>query len=171
MTEFLGASPVRVVLKAKDCNDFQGRAAMDRELGILLDERAITAVMNEYCHAMDTGQHDRWMACFTADAVYDVALPDGRIYARLEGEADFRKFITGYKVLPGHKHVYVTPIFDIDPDAGEATVEAYWFMLSGSEAKAGISSLGRSSDRFVKGADGRWRMRERRVATEGVAVG
>jgi hypothetical protein len=70
---------------------------MDRELRILLDERAITAVMNEYCHAMDTGQHDRWMACFTADAVYDVALPDGRIYARLEGEADFRKFITGYK--------------------------------------------------------------------------
>jgi hypothetical protein len=144
---------------------------MDRELRILLDERAIGAVMNAYCHAMDTGAHESWMNCFTADAVYDVALPDGRIYARLEGEADFRNFITHYTVLPGHKHVYVTPLFDVDPDAGTATVEAYWFMLSGSEAKAGISSLGRSRDVFVKGADGKWRMKERRVATEGMAVG
>jgi len=144
---------------------------MDRELRILLDERAITAVMNEYCHAMDTGQHERWMACFTTDAVYDVALPDGRIYARLEGEVEFRTFITNYPVLPGHKHVYVTPIFDIDLDAHEATVEAYWFMLSGSDSKAGISSLGRCRDRFVMGADGRWRIKERRVATEGVGNG
>jgi hypothetical protein len=144
---------------------------VDRELRILLDERAINAVMNEYCHAMDNGQHDRWMNCFTADAVYDVALPDGRIYARLEGQAEFRRFITSYSVLPGHKHVYVTPIFDVDPDAGTATVAAYWFMLSGGESKAAISSLGRVEDKFVKGSDGRWRMRERRVATEGMAVG
>jgi ketosteroid isomerase-like protein len=144
---------------------------MDRELRILLDERAINAVMNEYCHAMDNGENDRWMNCFTADAVYDVALPNGTIYARLDGEADLRKFIQNYPVLPGHKHVYVTPLFDIDPDAGEATVAAYWFMLSGNETKAGISSLGRVQDRFVRGADGRWRMRERRVATEGMAVG
>ena len=143
---------------------------MDRELRIMLDERAISAVMNAYCHAMDTGQHESWMDCFTADAIYDVALPDGRIYARLEGEAELRNFIANYRVLPGHKHVYVTPLFDIDPDAGEGTVEAYWFMLSGGENKAGISSLGRSRDRFVRGADGRWRMKERRVATEGIAV-
>jgi ketosteroid isomerase-like protein len=143
---------------------------MDRELRILLYERAISAVMNEYCHAMDNGQHDRWMNCFTADAVYDVALPDGRIYARLEGEADLRKFITGYPVLPGHKHVYVTPLFDVDAEAGTASVAAYWFMLAGSESKAGISSLGRVQDKFVRGADGRWRMKERRVATEGMAI-
>jgi hypothetical protein len=44
-------------------------------------------------------------------------------------------------------------------------------MLSGSETKAAISSLGRVADKFVKGADGRWRMKERRVATEGIAAG
>jgi len=143
---------------------------MDRELRILLDERAINAVMNVYCQAMDTGQHERWMNCFTADAVYDVALPDGRIYARLEGEDDLRSFIANYPVLPGHKHVYVTPIFDVDPDAGTASVSAYWFMLSGSESKAGISSLGRVQDHFVREADGSWRIKERRVATEGMAV-
>jgi ketosteroid isomerase-like protein len=143
---------------------------MDRELRILLDERAINAVMNEYCHAMDNGQHERWMNCFTDDAIYDVALPDGRIYASLEGEADLRRFIASYPVLPGHKHVYVTPHFEVDPDAGKATVEAYWFMLSGGEDRAGISSLGSVRDVFVKSADGRWRMKERRVATEGMAL-
>ena len=114
-----------------------GEVTVDRELRILLDERAITAVMNEYCHAMDSGQHDRWMNCFTTDAVYDVALPNGRIYARLEGETEFRHFIANYPVLAGHKHVYVTPIFEVDPDAGTATVAAYWFMLSGGENTAG----------------------------------
>jgi SnoaL-like domain len=143
---------------------------MDRELRLLLDERAINAVMNEYCHAMDTGQHERWMKCFTVDAVYDVALPDGRVYARLNGELDLRHFIANYPVLPGHKHVYVTPVFDVDPDAGTATVQAYWFMLSGGENKAGISSLGSVRDVFVKGADGCWRMKERRVATEGMVL-
>lgn len=143
---------------------------MDRELRILLDERAISAVMNEYCQAMDGGQHDRWMNCFTEDAVYDVALPDGRVYAKLDGAAELHRFITNYPVLPGHKHVYVTPLFDVDPDAGEATVAAYWFMLSGGENKAGISSLGQVKDRFVKCADGRWRMKERRVATEGMVL-
>ena len=63
---------------------------MDRELRILLAERAINAVMNEYCHAMDSGQHERWMNCFTADALYDVALPDGekRTWREVELETD-----------------------------------------------------------------------------------
>jgi hypothetical protein len=143
---------------------------MDRELRILLDERAINAVMNEYCQAMDSGQNDRWMNCFTADALYDVALPDGRTFVRLEGEADLRKFIAGYPVVQGNKHIYVTPLFDVDPDAGEASVSAYWFTLSGSAGTAAVSALGRVQDRFVRGADGRWRMKERRVATEGMVV-
>jgi hypothetical protein len=150
-----------------ESNSLRGQA-MERELRILLDEHAINAVMNDYCHAMDTGQHERWMNCFTADAVYDVALPDGRIYARLEGEAALRKFIAEYPVLPGHKHVYVTPLFDIDPDAGTASVSAYWFMLAGGANTAGISALGSVRDRFVREADGRWRMKERRVTTEGM---
>jgi hypothetical protein len=143
---------------------------MDRELRILLDERAINAVMNEYCHAMDSGENDRWMNCFTADALYDVALPDGRSFVRLEGEADLRKFIAGYPVVPGNKHIYVTPLFGVDPDAGEASVSAYWFTLSGGTNKATVSALGRVQDKFVRGADGRWRMKERRVATEGMVV-
>lgn len=141
---------------------------MDRDLRLLLDERAITAVMNEYCHAMDLGQHERWMACFTADAVYEVLLPDGATYVRLEGTADLAGFIACYPVLPGHKHVYVTPVFDVDPDAGEAEVSSYWFMLAGDGHSAGISSLGKVRDRFVR-TSGRWRMKERRVVTEGIA--
>jgi hypothetical protein len=141
---------------------------MDRELRILLDERAIDAVMNDYCHAMDSGQHERWMNCFTADAVYDVVLPDGRTFTHLEGEDDLRRFITAYTVVPGNRHIYVTPLFDVDPNAGTASVSAYWLMLSGGAHTAGVSAQGSVRDKFVRAADGRWRMKERRVTVEGM---
>jgi hypothetical protein len=139
------------------------------ELRILLDERDITGVMNGYCQAMDLGQHDRWLDCFTEDATYDVMLPDGSYYQRLKGREDFKRFIAEYPVLPGHKHVYVTPVFEVDHNARTAKVSAYWFMLAGDSGSAGISSLGRSTDRFVWN-DGRWRIAERQIVTEGMVV-
>jgi len=143
---------------------------MDRELRILLDEHAINAVINDYCHAMDSGQHERWMNCFTADAVYDVVLPDGRTFVHLEGEDALRQFITAYPVVPGNRHIYVTPLFDVDPHAGTASVSACWLMLSGGANTAGISAQGSVRDKFVREADGRWRMKERRVTTEGMVL-
>jgi hypothetical protein len=144
---------------------------MDREIQILLAERAIAATMNDYCHAMDNGENARWMACFTADAVYEVKLPNGTVYATLNGTADLTKFIANYPVLAGHRHVYVTPTFAVDPDAGTADVSVYWFVLAGSAKGTGISSLGTSQDKFVRGADGKWRMSDRRVQTEGMNAG
>ena len=140
---------------------------MDRELQMLLDERAITAVMNDYCQAMDEAQHDRWLDCFTDDALYEVQLPNGTAYARLNGRDDFVRFIAGYPVLPGHRHVYVTPVFNVDPDARVAEVSCYWFVLAGDMGKAGIGSMGTARDRFVF-SDGRWRMKERRIVVEGM---
>ncbi|MDB5397047.1 MAG: hypothetical protein JWM91_4553 [Rhodospirillales bacterium] len=138
------------------------------ELRLLLDERAITAVMNSYCQAMDLGQHDRWLDCFTDDAIYEVLLPNGATYQHSQGRADLARFIATYPVLPGHKHVYVTPVFDVHVDARTAEVSSYWFMLAGDGSHAGISSLGRVLDFFVS-SDGRWRIKERRIVTEGIA--
>jgi len=45
------------------------------------------------------------------------------------------------------------------PDAGTADVSVYWFVLAGSAKGTGISSLGTSQDKFVRGADGKWRMK------------
>lgn len=144
---------------------------MDREIRILLAERAIAATMNVYCQTMDSGDNARWMDCFTEDAVYEVKLPNGTTYATLSGTADLRIFIANYPVLPGHRHVYSTPVYDVDPDAGTADVSVYWFVVAGSEKGAGISSLGTSQDKFVRGADGKWRMKARVVQTEGMNVG
>jgi hypothetical protein len=146
-----------------------GKTMDHLELRLLLDERAITTVMNDYCQAMDLGQHERWLECFTDDAIYDVLLPNGTKYSSVSGKADLTRFIAQYPVLPGHKHVYCTPVFKVDPDARTAEVSSYWFMLAGDGTHAGISSLGRSQDRFVW-SNGRWRIKERRIVTEGMAA-
>jgi ketosteroid isomerase-like protein len=143
---------------------------MDREIQVMLAERAIAATMNDYCQAMDNGEHARWMDCFTADAVYEVSLPSGAVYATLNGTADLEKFIANYPNLPGHRHVYSTPVYEVDPDAGSADVSVYWFVVAGSEKGAGINSLGISLDKFVRGADGKWRMSARRVKAEGMSA-
>lgn len=140
---------------------------MDRELSALLEERAITAVMNAYCHAMDTGRAAEWLACFTSDARFEVSLPTGEIYVRLAGEEELARFAADLRDRPGHKHVYTTPVFRVDVDAGEAEVSSYFLMLSGDGRSSGVSSFGRTWDRFVR-RDGRWRIRERRISTDGM---
>jgi hypothetical protein len=138
---------------------------MDREIRILLDERALGALLNRYCHTMDSGDNAGWLDCFTGDALYEVALPDGTVFARLEGAGDLKKFIAAYPVRQGHKHVYVTPVFSVDPDGGTATIDSYFFMMAGDATHSGISSLGRCRDECIR-TDAGWRFKARRVATE-----
>ena len=142
---------------------------MDRDIRILLAEREIAQVMNIYCQTMDAGEQQRWLDCFTDDAVYEVLLPNGSTFVDLKGRADFERFIAGYPILPGHRHIYVTPVYAVDPDAGTADVSSYWMVIAGSAAGTKIASMGRVQDRFVKSQDGRWRMQARRVQTEGIA--
>jgi SnoaL-like domain len=138
---------------------------MDREIRILLDERALNALLNRYCHTMDTGDNAGWLDCFTADALYEVGLPNGTVFVNLRGTDDFKKFIATYPVRQGHQHVYVTPAFSVDPEAGTATIDSYFFMLAGDATHSGISSLGRCHDECVR-TDAGWRIKARRVVAE-----
>jgi hypothetical protein len=140
---------------------------MNRDLEALLAERAITAVMNAYCHAMDSGRAREWLDCFTVDARFEVSLPGGETYVRLAGEAELARFAAGLRDQPGQKHVYTTPVFGVDLDAGEAEVSSYFLMLSGDGRSSGVSSFGRTWDRFVR-HDGRWKICERRISTDGM---
>ena len=142
---------------------------MDRDIRILLAERAISQVMNEYCHSMDAGEQRRWLACFTDDAIYQVLLPDGSAYIDIKGRAEFERFIAQYPILPGHRHIYLTPVFAVDPEAGTADVSSYWMVIAGSAGGTKIASMGRVRDRFVQ-SGGRWQISERRIATEGIAA-
>ena len=49
----------------------------DREIRILLAERAIEAVMNRYCQALDSARAADWLDCFTSDAIFEVLRPNG----------------------------------------------------------------------------------------------
>lgn len=139
----------------------------ERELRILLDERAITAVMHRYCQALDSARVADWLDCFTRDALFEVLLPNGETYVRLEGEADFARFAAAMRDRPGHKHVYASPVVEVDVDAGEARGTSYFLMFAGDAGQAMVSSFGRVRDRFVK-RDGRWKIAERRLQTDGM---
>ena len=138
---------------------------MEREYRMLLDERQIRDVIGRYCHTMDYGRHDEWLGCFTDDAIYDVLLPDGSLYARVEGREALGKFVSGFPRPGLHKHVYAMPQIEVDPDAGTATVEISFFMLSAEGRGVEVSAFGRSSDRMVRTEAG-WKFRERRIVTE-----
>lgn len=143
---------------------------MERELQVLIDERAIAAVMNRYCQALDAARVADWLDCFTADALFEVLLPNGETYVRLEGQADFARFGAALRDRPGHKHVYATPVLEVDVDAGEARVTSYFLMFAGDPGQAMVSSFGRARDRFVK-RGGRWKIHERRLQTDGMNPG
>lgn len=137
----------------------------DREIRILLAERAIEAVMNRYCQALDSARAADWLDCFTADALFEVLLPNGETYVRLEGAADFARFAAALHDRPGHKHVYATPVFEVDLDAGEARGTSYFLLFAGDGGRAQVGSFGRVRDRFVRQA-GRWKIAERRLQTD-----
>lgn len=142
---------------------------MDRELRAVCDEREINSLINRYCHTMDYGRRQEWLDLFTPDAIYEVRLPDESLYARVVGTEELREFIAGFPRPGLHKHIYATPVFDIDPDAGEATVDVSFMMLSGDGKSVEVSAFGRSRDRVVR-TEGGWRFQERRIVTEAMSV-
>ena len=136
----------------------------DRELQLLIEERAITRAIHEYAHAMDSGDEAAWVAAFTDDAVFDVVeVVGGKRVHREDGRDDLAAYIAQYPKPPDfRKHVVVDPVIHVDLDAGTATVAAFWLLLAREEQTGHpiTTAFGRYRDRWAK-VDGRWRIRER----------
>lgn len=137
---------------------------MDREIAILFAEREINALIQRYCHCMDSGDEAGWVDCFTADALFDVRTYAGEIVHIENGRAELATYIASYPKPPNmRRHLYSATLLDVDVEAGRATGESYWTLLaSGPGGGAALTAFGRASDVFVRG-DGGWRI-ERRLA-------
>jgi ketosteroid isomerase-like protein len=144
----------------------------DRELQLLLEERAITRAIHAYAHAMDSGDEAAWVAAFTDDAVFDVVeVVGGKRVHREDGRDDLAAYIAQYPKPPDfRKHVVVDPVIDVDLDAGTATVLAFWLLLAREEGTGRpiTTAFGRYRDRWQK-VDGRWRIHERFADVEATA--
>jgi hypothetical protein len=139
----------------------------DPEFQLLIEERAINRLMQRYCQAMDRGQEQEWIDCFTEDVLFDVRRPDGTLIHQENGHGDLARYIARYPKPPDfRKHIYTTTVLEVDLAAGEARAESYWTLLaSGPGGSAVLSAFGSARDRLVKTAQG-WRIKERYAVAE-----
>jgi ketosteroid isomerase-like protein len=130
-------------------------------------EGAILRTLYAYGHAIDYGDEEAWVDCFTEDGVFDVRTPrPERFNSRLEGRDELRRFVASHSRAPErwHKHLVIEPVVQVDGET--ATCESYFGVLVDHEGMPFLSTFGRYLDRLARGADGRWRFRERLAEVE-----
>jgi ketosteroid isomerase-like protein len=143
---------------------------LSARLDQLESERAIAQVMYAYGRALDYGDLDAFLDCFTDDAHYVVDMRlGGPAVLEFRGQEELAGYHEWHTHAPNawHKHVTTNPTVTIDGDT--ATAVSY-FMRLDSDAENGapsaVSSSGRYLDEFARGDDGRWRIRSRRCDVE-----
>ena len=146
---------------------------LNREVRLLLEERAVLRTLHEYAHAMDYGDEKAWVDAFTSDAVFDVVdvVAGSRVH-REEGHEQLAAYVAAYPKPPAfRKHVIVDPVIDVDLDAGVARAEAYWILLQRDDGDGtpAITAFGHYRDTLVH-HDGRWRIKERYADVEATNV-
>jgi ketosteroid isomerase-like protein len=147
---------------------------LEERLRLLEAERAIVRLLHAYAHAIDYGDEEAWVDCFTEDGVFDVQtrIVGDRGY-RTEGRDALRRFISAHSRAPElfHKHVLVEPLIDVGAGGDTATCSSYFAGLQDHDGRPEIRVFGRYRDRIVLGADGRWRFRERIAEVESRKLG
>lgn len=130
---------------------------------------AIQERMYDYAHAIDYGEEEAWLNCFTTDGVFDVRMRLGsRPDIRCEGREELAKFIAAHTRPPEayHKHLLADTIVRLTgPDSAECT--SYFVRVDeGGARTANVVAMGRYFDRLVRESDGIWRFVERRAELE-----
>ena len=138
------------------------------ELARLLDERAIVATLYRYGDALDHGDRDEFLDCFTPDAEYVVQMRlDAASGFTHKGHEQLTAYFNGHTHAPAafHKHVTVNPLITVDGEG--ADVRSYFLRVDSPAAgPAVVVAAGRYIDRFDRGPDRRWRIRTRRCEVE-----
>src|SRR5580658_7574440 len=141
---------------------------LGERLSRLEDERAIMETLYRYGDALDHGDRDEFMDCFTPDAEYEVRMRlDSSNGFTFEGPEQLGAYFDGHTHAPAafHKHVTVNPLITIDASAADA--QTYFLRLDRPNAgPAVVLAAGRYVDRLERGEDGRWRIRSRSCEVE-----
>jgi 3-phenylpropionate/cinnamic acid dioxygenase small subunit len=136
---------------------------LEERLSRLEDERAIMVTLYRYGDALDHGDRDEFLDCFTPDAEYEVRMRlDSSNGFTFEGPEQLGAYFDGHTHAPAafHKHVTVNPLITIDGSVADA--RSYFLRVDSPNAgPAVVLAAGRYVDRLERGEDGRWRIRSR----------
>ena len=136
-------------------------AALKARVQALEDRAAILDTLQDYGHALDYGNVEKLVNCFTDDAVRETWRPDGTIN-RWEGAAGTREFATTHSHAPDkyHKHLVLNSVVELHGDT--ADVVSYMFRFDASDGeKSFVWGMGRYLDRMRRDPDGHWRIMRR----------
>ena len=92
------------------------------------DELAIRELMARYYRALDTGDTEGYLDCYTADGEASEETSGGGLEVR-KGRDELRKLVLKFHDrpdFPGHQHLFSNLIFELDPQ-GRAD---HWQVLS-----------------------------------------
>jgi uncharacterized protein (TIGR02246 family) len=134
----------------------------------LVDRAAIEEVMQKYIWSVDSLDADGYVSVFTEDAVID---SNGSIE---KGHDAIRKVVTGLQARqaqnraegkpPGALYHVISNERISFQSATEATYQSYWQTLrKGAENRYIAGGFGRSEDHLVKGQDGKWLIKSRKL--------
>ena len=139
-------------------------AALDRRIQAMNDEDKVANLQNAYGYYVDRKMWDDAVDLFTEDAILESA--DVGMYA---GLASIRRFHErsgpqGLRYGQLNNRLVFNLLVSVLPAGGEARTRGVVFNMLG-DYTAGSASLGIDviENRFVKGADGIWRIREMRI--------
>lgn len=131
------------------------------------DQLAIQDLVTRYNRAVDRGDVESWVGCFTADGAFQGVL------GRQEGHEELRAFATDLATGPGGEPFrpmrHWTTNFVIGHDAGSDTarMRADHILFRQTADAAEPLLMGVYRDRLVRGADGAWRFSERVFELQG----
>jgi ketosteroid isomerase-like protein len=142
-------------------------AALETRLALLEDERDVVRTLHAYGHAVDYGDEAAWVDCFTNEGVFEVRDRRHHRYSYLvSGRAELEHFISTHSRRPHVWHKHLLGELVIELDGNTANCRSYFFVLQEYEERPIVRVFGRYLDSLERGADGRWRLRERVAEVE-----
>jgi hypothetical protein len=141
-------------------------------LRALEDERGVIRTLHRYGQALDRGDADGFVDCFTADGTFTAGGRDpAHTTFSLRGRDALHAFAGGHSRPPHgyHQHHVAEPVVDLDGDT--ATCRSTMFVVMEHEERPVLRVFGRYEDRLERGDDGVWRFAERVAAIDTMLAG
>ena len=130
--------------------------------GSVEEREEVRELWARYAYALDHGDIDGWLNCFTEDGVMESAR-----LGRFEGHVGLRKFAGGIPETRSGaqiRHLCTNQIMDLDGDQG--TGSCYFMYFDCKNQNIQQVTVGEYRD-VLKRVDGRWKIKHRRVELYG----